>query len=70
MQEISIPFQDIPGKTIGLVLVTPELAKSLLALNIKNNRRISSPRVESYAQDMRDDKFAETTMITLMKMAT
>ena len=65
MEKIAIPFQSIPGKTVGLAMITPDLAKSMLALNIKNNRRISNARVESYAQDMRDDKFAETTMITI-----
>ena len=65
MDKTSIPFQSVPGKTVGLVLITPDLAKQLLSLNIKNNRRISSVRVESYARDMRDDKFAETTMITI-----
>lgn len=65
MEKITVPFQNLPGKTVGLALITPDLAKSLLSLNIKNNRRISSVRVESYARDMRDDKFAETTMITI-----
>lgn len=65
MEKTSIPFQSVPGKTVGLALITPDLAKQLLSLNIKNNRRISSVRVESYARDMRDDKFAETTMITI-----
>lgn len=65
MEKIVVPFQSVPGKTVGLALITPDLAKSLLALNIKNNRRISSVRVESYARDIRDDKFAETTMITI-----
>jgi len=65
MVKIAVPFQNLPGKTVGLALITPDIAKFLLSLNIKNNRRISNARVESYAQDMRDDKFAETTMITI-----
>lgn len=65
MEKIVVPFQSVPGKTVGLALITPDIAKFLLSLNIKNNRRISNARVESYAQDMRDDKFAETTMITI-----
>jgi len=45
--------------TYEAVIVTPEMAQNWLSKNL-NNRRLSPPRVEVYAQQMRDGLWRET----------